>query len=232
MRQPAYSKGGGFGIYSKHGFALTSSCQCLILVLVRGWNLTFCNSQVVVSARSSPQHQTISLLVSDEHMMRDFVLPAMWLGLQSCLDIQAGPASAYPNAALPEVELVNFVAQAAGRLRSSRKGSSGDAMMNTLREEVAPYWHVMDRVIQGVSTPTTQSVQQKSALTQCWRRLGDALQLDSRRAPRHIEDSVPVVQTFCAWPLCLYHKQKPPTILKACAGCGEVRYCSKQCQSM
>ncbi|VDB87881.1 unnamed protein product [Peniophora sp. CBMAI 1063] len=114
---------------------------------------------IVVPGRS--QHRTTSLLITEEHMMRDFVLPAMWLGLESRLDLSHGPTSAYEDDVLPEVELVNLVADAARRFRFSEKGSAGRTMMNTLREEVSPYWHLMDRALQGVVTPNISSSQQK-----------------------------------------------------------------------
>ena len=35
---------------------------------------------------------------------------------------------------------------------------------------------------------------------------------------------------MCAWRDCQYHQTKPPTPTRVCAGCGEVRYCSRECQ--
>ncbi|KZV73928.1 hypothetical protein PENSPDRAFT_682474 [Peniophora sp. CONT] len=186
--------------------------------------------QVILLARGRAEHQITSLLITEEHMLRDFLLPAMWLDLQTRLDVSKGATSAYADDVLPEVELVNYAAEAARRLGSSGQGTGGHAMMNTLRTEVSPYWHLMDEVIQGISTPTASSTQQKTILAQSWRRLGKALQLDVQRAPRQLEGPEPIAETFCSWPLCLYHTQKPPMSLKSCTGCGEVRYCSKKCQ--
>ncbi|KZV77762.1 hypothetical protein PENSPDRAFT_645365 [Peniophora sp. CONT] len=37
-------------------------------------------------------------------------------------------------------------------------------------------------------------------------------------------------RVHCAWSLCAHHYAEPDVQLKACQGCGEVRYCSRACQ--
>jgi hypothetical protein len=37
-------------------------------------------------------------------------------------------------------------------------------------------------------------------------------------------------RVFCAWPDCQHHFQDPGSSLRKCAGCGETRYCSRECQ--
>ncbi|VDB94377.1 unnamed protein product [Peniophora sp. CBMAI 1063] len=65
-------------------------------------------------------------------------------------------------------------------------------------------------------------------LIQGWTALGDALGLDkgefeaNHRKPEHC----------CAWRRCRHHYEPSAERLKACKGCGEVRYCGRTCQRL
>ena len=63
-----------------------------------------------------------------------------------------------------------------------------------------------------------------------WTALGTLLDLDEEdECRRHQREAA----HRCSWYACAYHRAPPgPTItLKKCAGCGENRYCSRECQN-
>ncbi|VDB84256.1 unnamed protein product [Peniophora sp. CBMAI 1063] len=60
-----------------------------------------------------------------------------------------------------------------------------------------------------------------------WIELGNSLGLEVESEKDAYERRA---ATLCAWEECQFHEAKPPTATRACAGCGEVRYCSKGCQ--
>ncbi|KZV73899.1 hypothetical protein PENSPDRAFT_251980 [Peniophora sp. CONT] len=169
-------------------------------------------------------------LVEEEHLMRDFLLPALRMGLENLL--WTSENSMDPDDGLPELGLVHLVASAAELYKDCTVNSSGHGVMNALRAEVSPYWHRFNAVILALPSRGYKIGYRKKELAKLWRRLGAALQLDPRRAPRQVEGPQigSTTQAFCAWPLCPYHDQEPPHALKACAGCSDARYCSKQCQ--
>lgn len=185
--------------------------------------------QVIVNTpRNSPPHHIISTLVAQEHLMRDFLLPALWLVLESLREPHQD-AIHLPGG--PEVNVIHLVSEAAMRYISARTGSPGHAVMSALRAEVSPYWHLMNNAIQRAKPRDPAGATQQQALGRVWQQLGQALQLNSDRAPRQIEGPSPSTeQTCCSWPLCLYHSRKPPQALKSCKGCADAQYCGKQCQ--
>lgn len=185
------------------------------------------NSKVVEASRDLPPHHIVSVLVTEEHLIRRFVLPALWLVMESLHNPEEG--SAIP-AGVPSINLLRLLTKAVTQHRTARKGSVGHAMMTTLTVEASPYWHLMNDAIQGSKPRDPACVIQKGAISLAWQQFGEALQLNRQRAPRQIEGPALTSQPFCSWPLCVHHPQKPPHALKSCKGCAEVQYCGKRCQ--
>ncbi|KZV63193.1 hypothetical protein PENSPDRAFT_758176 [Peniophora sp. CONT] len=70
-------------------------------------------------------------------------------------------------------------------------------------------------------------------LERSWVLFGGALGLDEdEEADRRERENRRDIAQFCAWKECQYHKAKAPTPPNACKGCGEVRYCGKECQRL
>lgn len=63
-----------------------------------------------------------------------------------------------------------------------------------------------------------------------WSLLGAVCDLDATAEGMHIASRN--VKMYCSLSRCEYHTGKPPLDipLKACKGCGEVKYCSRLCQ--
>ncbi|KZV61525.1 hypothetical protein PENSPDRAFT_658831, partial [Peniophora sp. CONT] len=69
---------------------------------------------------------------------------------------------------------------------------------------------------------------QMRKLAENWEAFGKALGLDpAKERARHERDA----RNRCAWRECQHHREKPDDIvLSTCKGCGEVRYCGRECQ--
>ena len=160
-------------------------------------------------------------------MARGFLLPALWTLIES-LSIPHENSSQPPGDTL--IDMIYVFITSATMYRSAKKGSSGHAMMGALTTEVSPYWHLMNSVIHEAQPVQSTAITQMGNLAEAWMRLGEALQLNLKRAPRRIEGTTPTAPSFCSWPLCGYHSRKPPNALKICKGCAEAQYCGKRCQ--
>lgn len=69
-----------------------------------------------------------------------------------------------------------------------------------------------------------------AAAIEVWTQFGAALGLSPAKEAERFGNRD--LKFFCSLSRCEYHMEKPPTDvpLKACMGCGEVRYCSRTCQ--
>ena len=182
----------------------------------------------VLNVSRNSRHRVIGHLITEMHLVRRFLLPAMWLVLRKLGDTRADSPD-FPHG-VPEINTIRYIVEAATRHRSANTGTDGHTIMSALRAEASPYWYAMNDAIEGTKPLQPESERRRESLSQIWQQLGEALQLNRKRAPRQIEGPPPAVQLFCSWPFCVYHSQKPPNALKSCKGCSEVRYCGKQCQ--
>ncbi|KZV76041.1 hypothetical protein PENSPDRAFT_496964 [Peniophora sp. CONT] len=90
-------------------------------------------------------------------------------------------------------------------------------------------WWPTLRLMQQASPQTSSANQsQIQKLTEKWVAFGKALGLDAAQERQRHEREM---RKHCSWRACQYHKEElPETKLKACAGCGETRYCGRDCQ--
>ena len=65
-------------------------------------------------------------------------------------------------------------------------------------------------------------------LAKDWSTFGEALGLDpAEERERHQK----AARNRCSWSECQYYREKPDNVgLSTCKGCGEVRYCGRECQ--
>ncbi|KZV63040.1 hypothetical protein PENSPDRAFT_223958 [Peniophora sp. CONT] len=64
-------------------------------------------------------------------------------------------------------------------------------------------------------------------ITNGWTVFGQALGLRPDKERARLQR---LKRVHCAWTLCAHHCTEPDVQLKACQGCGDVRYCSRACQ--
>ena len=66
-----------------------------------------------------------------------------------------------------------------------------------------------------------------------WQLLGKDLGVDEKAERKRFEKDKKDASKLCAWMLCEYHSSPAPddVSIKQCKGCGEARYCSRECQT-
>ncbi|VDC00752.1 unnamed protein product [Peniophora sp. CBMAI 1063] len=112
-----------------------------------------------------------------------------------------------------------------GALRLRREKATGEK-----KQSLAKFF---DNAIHDEWYPTLQALRPcpptaaRSGLLDAWKAFGDALGLDESEEKAAFERAR---RQFCSWAECEYHKQAAPMPTRQCAGCGQVRYCSKVCQ--
>lgn len=110
-----------------------------------------------------------------------------------------------PNAALARLFMVGMV----DRARSNWWPSLNRLQIRQLRVGVG-------------KTPELTS------LKDGWIQFGKILGLSAKKERARLEKEM---RSHCAWRACKYHREKPRDVpLLACKGCGDVRYCGRECQ--
>lgn len=76
-----------------------------------------------------------------------------------------------------------------------------------------------------------QEAPRQSQLKKAWLHIGEVVGLDLEREYAEVKRDARRKETCCAWKDCQWHRTHPPNPPRVCKGCGEVRYCSKSCQT-
>lgn len=120
---------------------------------------------------------------------------------------------------------------AAVNLRSG-KNTLRKAMRNSLRQAWYATLHAL-RAERRESAHWKGSNQPKIIeLEQAWVALGEGVSLNEDAERRDYERKVKKFAMVCGWRACPYHIEKPTTTLMTCKGCGQARYCSRECQKL
>ncbi|KZV73924.1 hypothetical protein PENSPDRAFT_682470 [Peniophora sp. CONT] len=121
-------------------------------------------SATVQAGHEHMQKKMMGVLIEEEHFMRDFMLPALRMGLENNLWISGGPEDEYDT--VPEQLLIYLIADTAEMYKSSTLGSSGHGVMSALRTDVSPYWHRFDAVMQALPSRGYELTYRKQELQQ------------------------------------------------------------------
>ncbi|KAI0319656.1 hypothetical protein OF83DRAFT_760070 [Amylostereum chailletii] len=110
-----------------------------------------------------------------------------------------------------------------------KPGQHSDAFRRDLKKEANRVWYPALRMLrteqQRTSTRLGRSLPDAVEL---WTDLGAQLGLkELRERDRYEREGL----SHCAWKLCRYHIETPESVLSACRGCGEARYCGRRCQT-
>ena len=101
------------------------------------------------------------------------------------------------------------------------------------RDEVREVWWPTLRVLEEVASKE-RVLQSQEEVLENWRFLGLELGLseskERSRFQKTQDEARKVAVNCCAWTACQYNKEKPSGKLRVCGGCGEVGYCSRECQ--
>ena len=107
--------------------------------------------------------------------------------------------------------------------------ASSERVLLGLRSAAKDIWYLKLKALRTASFPLKglQSSEHCQTIIRCWIKLGEALGLsESVERLRHDAQRA----RLCSWALCAHHKTPAEQALSLCKGCGEVRYCSRECQ--
>ncbi|KZV61528.1 hypothetical protein PENSPDRAFT_293076 [Peniophora sp. CONT] len=90
------------------------------------------------------------------------------------------------------------------------------------------WWSSLHRIQITVLRAGPGAKPQMRKLVDDWAAFGRALGLDTAKEQARYEKDA---RSRCAWRDCQFHREKPDgVVLSACKGCGEARYCGRECQ--
>ncbi|KZV67751.1 hypothetical protein PENSPDRAFT_44949 [Peniophora sp. CONT] len=120
--------------------------------------------------------------------------------------------------------------------KSFHDSPSGDTHVAILAQgmqigTLAHWWPSLVRLRKARKQCSAEDRAHIQSLTDIWRRFGVVLGLDAKREQQRYEDEA---RTGCSWRNCPRRGQlatgnKPA--MRKCAGCGESRYCGRECQT-
>ncbi|KZV74143.1 hypothetical protein PENSPDRAFT_648341 [Peniophora sp. CONT] len=114
---------------------------------------------------------------------------------------------------------------------SRARGSERDkGLFNLIKHFARPCWYSAIDSLRIISSRDAEAGSRCQHVLQAWIDLGAALGLQEEEEKVAYEREKKRVAQFCAWKECQYHQTAPSTPTRACAGCREVRYCSRSCQ--
>lgn len=122
-----------------------------------------------------------------------------------------------------------FITMAEIVVTHSTAGESSDLHL-TLHDALKLVWLPTHKdLVTGLRETTESSLQ--TQLKEAWIRLGEVVGLDLERERAEAKRDARRKETCCAWKDCRWHRVPPPNPPRVCKGCGEMRYCSKTCQT-
>ncbi|KZV66291.1 hypothetical protein PENSPDRAFT_755782 [Peniophora sp. CONT] len=114
----------------------------------------------------------------------------------------------------------------AGGGPNGRKSGLHITLRDALKAEWFPtYASLIKTIPEGEETP------RQTHLKHVWKRFGEVVGLDLEREYAEVKRDARRKETCCAWKNCQWHRLPPPNPPRVCKGCGDVRYCSKTCQT-
>ncbi|KZV66327.1 hypothetical protein PENSPDRAFT_689115 [Peniophora sp. CONT] len=108
--------------------------------------------------------------------------------------------------------------------------SKNNALRQALTQSLRCYWY--DKLEELRTTkPLDHAVLRRYLSVEfSWLEFGKALGLSEEVENAEREREKKEAARLCAWRECQYHKVKPPSPPNVCKGCGEARYCGRECQ--
>ena len=114
----------------------------------------------------------------------------------------------------------------------SGKNTLRKVMRHSLRQEWYATLHVL-RTERRDSTHWKGAHKRRiDELERAWFTLGAAVSLDEEAERKDYEREAKKAAKFCSWRACQYHAESPSSPLMTCKGCGQTKYCSRECQKL
>ncbi|KZV74922.1 hypothetical protein PENSPDRAFT_154941 [Peniophora sp. CONT] len=130
----------------------------------------------------------------------------------------------------PQHELARSILDVRGLLSAARDDVIGkpfaESIKSALRTEWWPSLNSLQKAAYRASSVSERGIYKEVMLE--WMGLGHDVGLDGKERKRHEHEAA----QRCSWAACMWHRTTPgeSVKLKACQGCGQVRYCGRECQ--
>jgi hypothetical protein len=117
------------------------------------------------------------------------------------------------------------------------KTQAQKALTHSLQTRVQKVWYPAFKALRDTCPADADPGlhEEYSAVLEAWLNFGHALDLElqseEERYFKEVAERQKVDREYCAWEQCAFHLYKPDVPLRTCGGCGQARYCSKQCQA-
>ncbi|KZV71610.1 hypothetical protein PENSPDRAFT_650474 [Peniophora sp. CONT] len=113
-------------------------------------------------------------------------------------------------------------------VRSNGKNTLRKSLRKALREQWYP---TLLELQDGVACSEGEVRSRLMRMRLLWSASGHDLGLDEAQEKAEFDRLEKLKEQTCSWKVCEYHTQLPPIAVKACKGCGQTRYCSRDCQT-
>ncbi|VDB84332.1 unnamed protein product [Peniophora sp. CBMAI 1063] len=142
---------------------------------------------------------------------------------------QAGSDVATGNGIDLLVEIMDVYAVIAKGAKA-RGNVRDDKLIHIITTSIKAEWYPAIHDLKRIALREQLLAPKCHLLLGSWLDLGSTLGLQEKDEQEAFETEMRRVSQFCAWTGCKFHEERPPTATRACGGCGEVRYCSRECQ--
>ncbi|VDC05749.1 unnamed protein product [Peniophora sp. CBMAI 1063] len=115
------------------------------------------------------------------------------------------------------------------------KGSEGgfpSSVVEDLKAAAPTRWYPTMKKLRDAHIPVKKLVTYRK-LVDNWQMLGKDLGVDEKAEGKRYEKDKKDTTKLCSWKQCEYHTSpaSDDVAIKQCKGCGEARYCSRECQT-
>ncbi|KZV61601.1 hypothetical protein PENSPDRAFT_693269 [Peniophora sp. CONT] len=115
------------------------------------------------------------------------------------------------------------------------EGSDGGFPPETvadLKAAAPTRWYPTMKKLRDAQVPLRKRVVYRK-LVDSWQMIGKDLGVDEKAEGKRFEKDKKDITKLCSWTQCEYHSSPAPddVAIKQCKGCGEARYCSRECQT-
>ncbi|KZV74106.1 hypothetical protein PENSPDRAFT_682281 [Peniophora sp. CONT] len=124
------------------------------------------------------------------------------------------------------ISVYTFIAGGAQARGNERDVDLLEAILQSVKAE----WYPTIQSLRRLALRDSSAAEKSEMILEDWLRIGHTLGLQEKAEQRVYAREMKRVVQLCAWIECDFHEKKPPNATRACAGCGEVRYCSRECQ--
>ncbi|KZV69291.1 hypothetical protein PENSPDRAFT_486920 [Peniophora sp. CONT] len=108
--------------------------------------------------------------------------------------------------------------------------SGKNALKEAFQQATQRVWYRTLKTLRDHRSSDIRGKHKCKQLILAWQVFGKTLDLVEADEKAAYDREMKAAAHLCGWSGCKYHEKEPPHPVRTCAGCGEVRYCSRPCQ--